>query len=348
MVENAKTLKELEKMVIDGQMGLQSVEDLEALFRDTAPQPVVPATAPPVEPPTTQTGQAPAQQAAPPAAQAGEGEPKIDDVLGLVPEKFRDKDVRSSVEKMGKSYTELEQQFQKQQEEVARLKEFVDSYMAPKRPDAPMTQQPIPRVGAPIGEESQSFEDVDYLERPGEVIPKVAEAVAKKLVDQGIQNFYQYLIVEAQRQKILGDFKQAHPDMDTYVKDMQDIVAERPDLNKSLDSMPLVYEMAKRRYQKRIDDMKSQLGLQQSTPGAAPTNQPTANVDVKAQLRQALKELVEENQKRKAASGIVGGSATTTPGQRTDDTLREKPMTEEEQIFEAMMKSGPKSLSFGQ
>jgi hypothetical protein len=345
-----KTLEDLEKIVADGRSGLQSAEDLAALFNDTAE--ALSATEPPkVEPTTPITGQAPVSEPVPPDGEAGKGEP-MENILELLPEKFRDKDVKSSTEKMVKSYQELEQQFQKQQEEVARLREFVESYVAPKAqaPTPPPTQPTTHPAEAKEGTDEVEFEDVDFLERPREVIPKVTDAIVKKRVQEALAQYHNYLIAEAQRQKMMEEFKRSHPDFDQYVTEMREILTERPDLNNRIDALPIIYEAAKSRRTQKIEALKAQLGLPNQQPSQTAqvaqgqqTQVPQSPLDIREQIRQALRELAQEN-RRRAASGVLGGSAPSTPTQRVEEVPKEQPQSEEDMIFEAMLKSGPKGL----
>lgn len=333
MANENKTLDQLVKQVQDSQQGLISQDELMALFREEEPaasnsppqqQPVVAAPQP--------IPQAPAASAAPPAVPV-QGEPN--DILGRVPEKFRDKDVATSLEKFSNSYLELEQARQKDREELARLRELVEGLSrTPASTSQPQTQVPI--QGTPT--DDIEFDDVEYLEKPKETIRKTVEKMATKIAAQAISNYHNVLTETARRQQLMTDFRKEHSDFDTYVEDMRAIIQARPDLDNNPNALPTIYEFAKQRYSKRIEAMKTQLGVQ---PQQTTMTDEVKQALLKEATERAKKEIFEEVAKRRNASGTVPSGNPTTPQQRVEDQPREKPKTYGEELFDAMMASGP-------
>jgi hypothetical protein len=158
-----------------------------------------------------------------------------------------------------------------------------------------------------------------------------------------------------ERQRFIEGFKAQHPDFDNYREDMLAILRMRPDLDQNPGNLPIVFEMAKQRYAKRLDDMKSAMGI--ATPAPTPTPAPAATpapvtmteeqmAAMEARmLEKAKAALLEEAKKRRAAQGTLGGS-TTTPTARVAPTATVKPKTPADEIFDEMLASGNKAADF--
>lgn len=334
MVEpKKKTLEELAKEVLDTQMGLQTREQLDALFAVDEPPPQNPPQNPPaVEPtpaPTPPTP--PAETPVQPAAPVTDGL----DILGDLPEEFKDKDVQTSVKKMTKSYGEIKAALEKEKRDRVELEKTLQSFTAqPQYQPAPVA----PAADEPI-------DDSQFFEKPTEAVARMADRIAS----QKILAYHTAL----QKANFVNNFKAAHPDFDLVRDEIVAILQARPDLDKEPGNLPLVYNMAKNLKAQKVEALKQQLGL--STP-AVPTQPTTQPIDVDKIREEVTAEAVEkaktiilnEIKQRRNLSGIPGATNPVTPQQRATPPATEKPKTPADLVFDEMVNSGPKSFKLGE
>ncbi len=344
-----KTFEQLQKEVADMQFGLRSEEDLAALF---APDPVVAPEPQPVAQPTpvvvepTPQPQAPEPQPVTPAP-----EPVVEPgILDTLPEKFKGKDVQEALQKAVKSYTDLESDYKKQTDELAKLQGLVSSVAnAPGvlAPTAPQNVRPNPTPQRPFQGISQAeldevIPDSDYFERPGETITKKtrqeAFKIANEIAAQRILEYHDWMT----RQMIIRDFRKDHSDFDSLKPDMIAIAQARPDIDQMPpeQSLPILYNFAKERQKIQIETMKKTLGIPEPVPQTTTTvQQPVDQEQLKAEI---MAKLVAEIQKRKNASGITGAAAPVQPIDRAAPPVVAQPKTYAEEVFDRMLASGTK------
>ena len=330
-MSNQKTLDDLAKQVIDSQAGLMSVEDLKVFFEDV-PIAQAPINQTPAEPVIAPAPQASTETPAP-VAEPVVSQPNI---FEFMPEKFKDVDAKTSVNKIVKSYGDLEVELKKEREERANLDKMLQnlSTPAPLVDDTPMQ----PQMG---NIDQEEVEDSLFFEKPKEATKKVASQVAAAMLIA-----YHTALTEAQKRvQYVEGFKTNHPDFNDFREDMAMILKARPDLDKRVEALPMVYEMAKARYKSRLDKMRKELGVQpESIPISSPIIPAQSTLTNEELIEKAKTAILAELQKRKAASGITGGVSPVTPTDRTQQTITQKPKTQEEIIFDEMMGSGPKKL----
>lgn len=121
------------------------------------------------------------------------------------------------------------------------------------------------------------------------------------------------------------------------------ILKSRPDLDQKIQSLPIVYEMAKARHNARLDQMRKELGV--TAPQPVQPTQPRSTLTDAELIDKAKTAILDELKKRKAATGITGGIGTTNPADRGQIAVTNKPKTPEDEIFEEMMGSGRSKLS---
>lgn len=328
--------KELAKQVLDTQEGI-TPEQLKALIE--AEQGKAPAAQP--------TPQAAAEPASAPAPQAPVGQPAAPaeptlgqpNFLDLIPEKFREKDVPTSLGKITKSYSELEAELKKQKDEAANLNKLVQSFMAKEPTYAPTPVAP-PMVPAPGGEE---VDDASFFERPTDSVKKIAaQMAAAQIIAYHVQQ---------ERQKYVEAFKLQQPDFDRYREDMLAVLKARPDLDRDERNLPLVYELAKQRYAARLNAMRTDLGIQSQLPPQQPqAQQPNVDVEAvtKAAYLKARDDILAEIEARRRASGIQGAAPAVSPESRVQPRVMEKEASPEDQIIQEMLNSGPRKLTLGE
>jgi len=263
---------------------------------------------------------------APVTPEPPKGEPNV---LESMPEKFRDKDVQSSITKMSKSYGDLEAELKKERDEKANMQRILDSLSTPKPPIMQPPQVP----------QEEEIEDSAFFEKPRETVMKVAERIAA-------QKILQYH-ADMEKAKFIDGFRTTHADFDQLRGEILEVLSARPDLDRDQRNLPIVYEMAKQLKVKKINDLRASLGLGSPNP-IYNTQQPQAVQEPidREKIKEELMEAIRvEIQKRRSASGIQGGSAPINPDSRLNPAPAVKPMTPEEQILSEMMNSGPKKLA---
>lgn len=321
--------KELAKQVLDTQAGI-TPEQLKALIEAETQTPA-PTSQAAVEPAPAPAPQAPTGQ--PAVAQPAPTEPATGqpNVLDMIPEKFRAKDVPTSLGNITKSYSELEAALKKEKDETANLNKLVQSFMT-KEP----TYAPAP--AAPAAEPVE-VDDASFFERPTESVKRIAaQMAAAQIVAYHVQQ---------ERQKYVEAFKFQHQDFDNYREDMIAILKTRPDLDKDERNLPFVFDLAKQRYAARLNAMRQDLGLQ--PPAAQPAAAPAVDMDAvtKAAYLKARDDILAEIENRRKASGIQGGSPSVTPESRVQPRVTEKPVSAEDKIIQDMLNAGPKKLTLG-
>ncbi len=319
-----KTLEDLAKQVIDSQEGLVSVEDLKTFF-DDKPQAINPVNQVAVEPVP-----APAPQASPePPVVPTEPVVSKPIIPNSVPEKFRDEDAMASLDKISRSYVELEAELNKEREERVKLDGMLQNLSGTPLETLPPT---------PVGDfDQEEVEESLFFDKPKEATKKVASQVAAAMLIA----YHNSLTEASKRVQYVETFKTQHPDFADYKEDMAAILKARPDLDKRVDSLPAVYETAKVRYRSRLDKMRKELGVSEPTP----IPQPKPTLTDEQLIDRAKTVILDELKKRKAASGITGGTVITNPVDRVQPVVTTKPKTPEDLIFEEMMGSGRSKLS---
>jgi hypothetical protein len=320
-----KDLDALVKDVIDTQQGLSRLDDLNILFNPPAPNPVSAAPVTAVAVPTPAPTAVAPTASVPLTAEPPKGEP----ILDLIPDKFKEKDVQAAVSKMSKSYTQLEADLQKEKDEKANMQKILDSLAAP-RPAGPAPVLPAPK--------EDDIQDADFFEKPKDMVTKIVERVSA-------QKILQYH-ADMERARYIDGFRAQHADFDQVRGEVLEVLSARPDLDKDQRNLPIVYEMAKQLKVKKMNDLRASLGLNAPivtpTPTPAPAPEPVDREKMKEEILAVLK---AELQRRRDASGIIGGSAPINPSDRLNPAPITKPITEEDRILQEMMDSGPKKLT---
>jgi len=343
MPDKTKTLDDLAKQVIDNQAGLMSVEDLKVFFEDEQPaqNPTNQTTVEPVAAPAPQASTAtPAPNAEPVVSQPT--------AQGLVPDKFLDEDLVTSVQKLTKSYGEVEAELKREKEERARLETMVQNLSVPQVSDQPTMAMP-----QQVSQPAQDVDDVDdalFFDKPKEATTKVSKRVASEVAAAMLIAYHNALTEASKRVQYVEAFKAQHPDFPKYREDMAFILRARPELDKKAENLPMVYEMAKVRYNSRLDAMRKELGVpnvQPDIPAApAPTPIPTTTAPNESELVEKVKTaLMAEINRRKAASGLTGGGTPTSPANRSTNAVTQVPKSDEDALFDEMMASGPNRLA---
>lgn len=324
----ADTLKDLEQNVEDRKTGLRSADELKAFFDgvtgNTAPE-QAPAAEPAPAPalvPTAPPEPAPVAEPTPAPPEPAKGE---HNVMDLIPEQFRDKDVPTSLGKITKSYADLQAELTKQRDELANMNRLVKSVMEKEPQYVP--QQPVATGPA------DDIEDSAFFENPKEAVSKMAARIA------ATQILAYHTAV--QKQAYVDNFKAQNSDFENYREDIVAILRARPDLDKDERNLPLVFELAKQRKVQRLVEMKTQLGIQ------VPPSAPALDLETikKEAYESAMKAITEGIAKRQAASGIQGGSTPVQPNTRVQPRVTEKPLTAEDSLMQELLNSGPKKLT---
>jgi hypothetical protein len=328
MPEAPKTKKSLDQIVSDtlnSNFGISN-DDLAALFEDdaalAAPAPTSEAVTPPIEA-ATPPAPAVAPAAPAPAAEPTPNPPEPQKVESApVQSKEWEKDFASTKEQLAGLTTLV-------QELVRRTQIKPESTKADNRPN-------------PLDE----ITDQDIMERPKESVVKAMRAVLGEVLPKAFQ---EYDTATTARQTI-GQFAAQHSDFNELRPIMRQIVSEDPANNDNMAALPRVYEEAKRRKVAALAAMRKELAIPEApvnteTPTPAPATPQLSEEELMNKLEQRLAEKIR---KRRAASGALTNDQTApvSPGERQNTPIREKPLTDDEKLFDDMLKSGPPSTQF--
>ena len=325
MTEAVKPRKSLDQIVNDtlnSNFGISN-EDLATLFEDEPAQ-VTPPT--PVATPSVETATPPAPAAIPVApAPAAESTITPPEPPRAEPISNRDKDLE---DKLTATKEQLSGLTTLVQELVRRTQIKPESTKADNKPN-------------PLDE----ITDQDIIERPKESVVKAMRAILGEVLPKAFQ---EYDTATTARQTI-GQFASQHADFNELRPIMRQIVSEDPANNDNMAALPRVYEEAKRRKVAALEAMKKELNI--PAPAATPASAPapaTPQLSEEELMTKLEQRLAEKIRKRRAASGALTNDQTApvSPTERQNTPTREKPLTEDEKLFDDMLKSGPPSTQF--
>lgn len=323
-----------------------SDDDMSVLF-DDAPEPQAqPSPGPQGQTvqPTAPNTQAPTETGTPPAPAPTTGQPN--ELLNILPEKFRGDDPKSGVTKLAQSYGEAEAELARNRQELSQLKDYVQRMLHGQQPQQQPTQpqanpqQPglpeLPELPKQDGEE----DDITFLEKPRAESRKEALRVLMTEGPKVIAHMLNRYDTIKTRQMIVDEFKRTHPDFDLYREELMVVFRENPWLDQDITMLPRAYEMAKEKFAAK---QRGSVSPTVTTPNPQPTA-PQSAVDIEKLKAEIKAELLEGIRKRKSAQGVTGGSAPVVPQQRVVENPRQQPATEEDKIWDAMVNSGPASM----
>jgi len=329
MAENnkGKTLQQLADKAHSGLGGLASDADLALLFEDELAKQEV-------EQPVKTEEQPKETQPAPPSAepaQTGEVEKGQADLLNLIPDKFKSENATESIAKMAKALSELEAEYTRKSQDLSQLQALVQELSRAKAAPQSVQQEPTNFQS----EEQLDIDDSAFFEKPIEATSKVARLEARreaaKLIQQALAAYEQY----SSRKMEIEKFRAAHPDFDNFRGEMLEVLREHPEWEQDITALPRIYEAAKQR---------AALKLQAVSPQITPdTLEKLKSEWMQEAIKKVHESILEEARKRRAASGMLGGTSTTV-AQRVVEQPKEQPKSYEEQLFEDILASGPKKL----
>lgn len=314
-----KTLEELQAEVEKG-LGLTSDEDLKALFDDVDLN--TPGQTTPANPP--------AQHAGSQATQSGNVTPATGqpvDVLTHIPEEFRDKDVPTSLGKMTKSISETRSAMSNQAKELQELRDLVESL---RQPASAVPHEPQPhRADQPQEDPDEDIDDSMIIEKPKEMIKKLAQREAARIAIAALTQYD----TAARRERAIEAFRTSHPDFDGLRDEMGAVVKEYPQLNRDPNALPKIYDLAKKRAEKKMEALRVSMGAT-STP-----------INEEEIIAKAVDRIKQEVAKRRSASGTLPAGQGVSPDQRVTSPQRTIQKTPDEQLFDEILNSGPAKLT---
>jgi hypothetical protein len=321
-----KTLEELQREVEQGATGIMSDQDLQSLFEEagTTTQPNQPSNQPPA-------GQPAGSQAGQPGNQTpANGQP--DDILTQIPDEFKDKDVPTSLGKMTKSISETRSAMDRQAREIQELRDLVETLRQPEPSQFNQQQQGNANSSQqrPDEDPDSDIDDTMIIEKPKEMVRKIAQREAARIAIAALSQYD----TGARRERQIEAFRATHPDFDSVKDDMAAVVKDFPQLNRDPNALPKIYDLAKKRAEKRTAELRASLG----------TNVPQLSEE--EVVSKAVDRIKAEIAKRRSASGIPSTGQGITPNQRMTPQTRTVPKTADEEIFDEMLNAGPAKLSF--
>jgi hypothetical protein len=328
MAEESRPKKTLDQIVDDtlsSNFGISDA-DLQLLFEDKkveepTPSPT-PATATPTVEPVTPT---------PPVT-----EPTVPTADVVVPTHVvaQPEPPRPEVPTSDKS-NDLENSLKETNNQIAQLSLIVQELL--KKSQATGTElnrsQPDPL---------DEIDDQAIIQSPKENVVKTVRAVLQTALPAA---FSEYDNIRNTRD-FVNRFRSEHTDFDELRPLMRQIVAENPSVNDNPNALPRVYDEAKRRKTAALEAMKRELNIPiTSVPPTVQAAPRLSEEEILSKLEQRLKEQIR---KRRNASVPLTSNQTMpiTPTNRMAPRDATVPMTEEEKMFDDMLKAGPVSANF--
>lgn len=320
--KSKKTLDQIVNDTLSSNFGISDA-DLQLLFEDPVVEPTIdptPATAIPTVEPATPT---------PPAAEPTA--PAVSTVI--VPPVVNVPEPPQPVVPTTDKSKDLENSLKMANDKIAQLSIAVQELL--RKSQVPGTE-PVKIQTDPLAD----IDDQAIIAAPKESIVKLVNAMFKNTLPAA---FTEYDTIRNTKES-LDKFRLEHSDFDELRSLMRQIVSENPATNDNCAALPRVYEEAKGRKAAALEAMRKELNIP-ATP--APTPVPSAPKLSEEEILAKLEQRIVENiRKRRNASVPSASSAPVSPIDRMAPRDVAKPMTEEEKLFDDMLKAGPPSANF--
>jgi len=352
--DKGRTIEQLKDKVHSG-LDVLSDEDLATLFEDA--ERIVQEPTPATTEPTPTPSVAPASaEPAPPAGEPPKGQANLVDLL---PEKFKDKDDAASLQKMLKALQEQEALLTQKSQEVSQLQNVVQELSRKPREEYRTPQAATPQPAAPATKQTPTepeIDDLGFLDAPvvnsraiaREVATQVAEEVARRVAVEQLRDYDTFTL----RRSTFEKFRSEHSDFEQIRPEFSEACKLHPEWDNDVNGLPKLYDLAKTLAKARATQ---QPPVAQPTVQPAPQSTPGFDIEkLKAEIRaeveataveKAKQAILEEIKRRRAASGIVSTSPSTTPADRVAPANRTVPLTPAEKTIQDMIDSGPQGLS---
>ncbi len=310
-----KTLDQLTQDVLESGISSISDADLETLFTEVDGNP--PATN---NPPASTGNQAPAT--------GSPGTPATG-----TPAPATSGDVSPPQGNIGASDAETKAALAQQAEEIRQLKGLIETLKQPAI--EPQVQRTDPNA-----DPDDDIDDSMIIDKPKEMIKKMAERIAARTVILGLTHYD----TQSRRERAIEQFKTTHSDFENLRGTMAQVVKEFPQLNKDPNALPRIYDLAKQRATKQGEELRTSLGLNEVDSLRREIQELKAQSGLT--IEQAKAKLLDEIKRRRSAQGTLSGSPAVSQDSRTTTAQRTVPQTEEDKIFDDMLNSGPAKLTF--
>lgn len=335
MVEQKEPKKDkIQELVDRVHSGLELIsdEDLNVLFEET--EQVAQSDPTKIEP--TPTPAPNPADATPPVVKVGDGQAEL---LNEIPDKFREKDnATGSIKKMVKANQDLEAELTRKSQELSQLQSIVNeiSRKPLSIPNTPVRTEEPTKV-----EPEEVIDDATFFDKPTDntvkLIKKYAPQIAKEILVAGLQHYDTYIT----RRQVLDRFKSEHSDFDNFRSEVVEVCKEHPEWDNDVASLPKIYSAAKEKAIAKARALNPQV--------ANTLDIEKLKADIRAELEDSSVEkarlkIIDEIKKRKAAAGILTSGSPVNVSDRLKGQPKATPMTDEEKIFDDMLKSGYKGL----
>jgi len=341
MNDQQKSIEQLKDKVHSG-LDLLSDQELALLFAESESEP---QNAPTPQATQPEPSGAPASvETTPPVVEAPKGQAEL---LNLMPEKFRDKDEAASLTKMLKAMQDQEAELTRKSQEVSQLQNVVQELSRKPREEyrQPTPQPTPPPVRAP--EPEVEMDDLGFLDNPvanakviaERVARQVAEEVSKRVSVEQIRDYDTFSL----RRTTFEKFRSEHSDFDNIKAEFAEACRIHPEWDSDISGLPKLYDFAKTLAKAKGVSMPTNVSTTTSV-----TDMEKLRAEIRAEVEassyeKAKQAITEEIKRRKAAAGIMS-STSTTAQEKSEVVPRTTAKTQEEEDFDAMMKSGPRSL----
>jgi len=188
----------------------------------------------------------------------------FEDILALLPEKFRQGDLKESLKKFVDSYRELEARLTRTSQELTEATKLLKSLASAK---------PVTAVESTPSAPGTDFDDIEikvdlkpdevYSDLPGAIQKAVSQAVAQAAKQFAVKYNPARAAGEAVQtviaQMALAQLRSRDPKTFELVKqDLLEVLREKPYLD-TLEGLEIAYEEAKQRYRQRQEELRRQL-----------------------------------------------------------------------------------------
>ena len=318
-----KTLDQIVNDTLSSNFGISDA-DLQLLFEDPVVEPTIdptPAIVTPTVEPATPTP--PAAEPTAPAVSTAVTQPVVSTPEPPQP-------VVATTDKS----KDLENSLKTANDQIAQLSTVVQELLRKSQATGTEPVRTQPDLLAEI-------DDQAIIAAPKESIVKLVNTMLKNVLPTA---FTEYDTIRNTRET-LDKFRSAHSDFDELRSLMRQIVSENPAVNDNCAALPRVYEEAKGRKAAALEAMKKELNIPTTpAPVPAPSAPKLSEEEILAKLEQRIVENIRK--RRNASVPSSSNPAPVSPTDRMAPRATDKPMTEEEKMFDEMLKAGPPSANF--
>ena len=203
----------------------------------------------------------------PPAGEPSAPEPQFsEEVMKVIPDKFKNEDGSVNFEALSKSYSEMEKVYHKRGEENSNLKKQLEQRQTPKpggKPEGEPETKPKPKTPEELEADNEKMLQ-EFYDNPGDFMSKMRQQAKEESMAEAMEQFkpvlqdHQVRMAQQRYSSLEAQVKDANEDFDQYREPMQGVIKEQGDTllamqqmaekeGKDFNIIQTVYEIAKGR-----------------------------------------------------------------------------------------------------